>query len=271
MNIQCRQSTNYGWRLTVGKIYEVISETDSSYFIIDDQGEQSDFAKHRFVITDDSYVLPYKWQIQRTIENYHAINKWLSNKYPYHNFKDEFYDSYDGYANNWNDSINDRIAGVPLITFEQFKEHFLKQKEIIGYKSPYDLFGGEVKKDTIYYPFLSHEKSVYYYTKEKDGTVLAKYFLPKEIVETWESVIKVHEQSVRLSNGKSVLIKGKSVYAENQEITISQLEYLLIPHLLIINNWSVNITDITYKIGCWENIKMNDIQQIIKTYKDINS
>lgn len=62
--------------------------------------------------------------------------------------------------------------------------------KIIGYKAPYDLFGGIIKKDTIYKP-LSSEKITTYAATENDKIIdSGKTNLPSEIVETWEPYYK---------------------------------------------------------------------------------
>lgn len=64
--------------------------------------------------------------------------------------------------------------GYGVIDFSQlnFDE---KMKKIIGYKAPYDLFGGDIKKGTVYPVFETTDR-----TKE--------FFVPLEIVKTWEPV-----------------------------------------------------------------------------------
>jgi len=70
------------------------------------------------------------------------------------------------------------------------KEQNMSNKEIIGYKAPYDLFGGNIKANTIYKPVASKNNIVYAATingKVVDG---GQTNMPKEIVETWEPVYK---------------------------------------------------------------------------------
>lgn len=80
------------------------------------------------------------------------------------------------------------------ITFKQFKKHILKvqDKKIIGYKVPFDIFDGKVKKGSLY----KYCNMIYYETKNNyDG----KYKLPKEIVETWEAVYEEEKFPFKLS------------------------------------------------------------------------
>ena len=58
----------------------------------------------------------------------------------------------------------------------------LETQKIIGYKAPYDLAGGMVKKGTIYKKVQEDDR---FYAPEGK---ISKTTLPKEIVETWEAV-----------------------------------------------------------------------------------
>ena len=83
------------------------------------------------------------------------------------------------------------ISGYEQITLEQFK-NYVKQKEmeIIGYKCPVDLFGGnpEVVKGTI---FVKHSPQYTWYAPEKEKEKPApNYLIPQEIVEKWDPVYR---------------------------------------------------------------------------------
>ena len=65
------------------------------------------------------------------------------------------------------------------------------EKEIIGYKAPYDLFDSKIKKDTLYK--LNNFTINTYYPEEFSKT--SPYLLPKEIVEQWEPVYKEEFQA----------------------------------------------------------------------------
>ena len=62
-------------------------------------------------------------------------------------------------------------------------------KTIIGYKAPYDMFGGDIEKDTLYKPLASKFNTMYA-AVDANGKCIdsGKTNLPKEIVETWEAV-----------------------------------------------------------------------------------
>lgn len=72
--------------------------------------------------------------------------------------------------------------GYEVIDFSQlnFNE---KMKKIIGYKSPFDLFEGNIKAGSIFKQLTSAT----YKTDEVGATQYSKH-LPKEIVENWEPV-----------------------------------------------------------------------------------
>lgn len=58
--------------------------------------------------------------------------------------------------------------------------------KIIGYKAPFDMFDGDIKKDTLYKPLASNNNK-YYAAVDDDGHAIdgGKTNLPKEIVELW--------------------------------------------------------------------------------------
>ena len=89
-------------------------------------------------------------------------------------------------------------------------------KKIIGYRCPVDIHGGKVKKGTIYTKidndWFGHNNTTGWY-------------LPKEIVETWEPV---YEDTVITVDGyKAELsykgLNGAKVKFECKEITIDEL------------------------------------------------
>lgn len=87
------------------------------------------------------------------------------------------------------------------ITTEQFKRYVLKQgnieeKEIIGYKVPFELFNGEIKEGFIYKPLASKDNKYYAPVNLENKVGLPCFNLPKEIVEQWESVYKEIEFKV---------------------------------------------------------------------------
>lgn len=68
--------------------------------------------------------------------------------------------------------------------------------KVIGYKAPFDLFNGTIKRGTLYRP-LASANTLYYCAVKDDGHVVdsGRTNLPKEIVESWEPV---YEQLFKL-------------------------------------------------------------------------
>lgn len=102
-----------------------------------------------------------------------------------------------------------------LITLEQWDEavnktETMEQRKIIGYKAPFDLFDGEIKKGTIYEKRGSFQ--MYHPPHELDRNMSCG--IPDEIVETWEPVYEEEKLEIRsyhnFGEKKSALyFKGK--------------------------------------------------------------
>ena len=93
------------------------------------------------------------------------------------------------------------------------KSKSMKNKKLIGYKAPMDLFGGKVVKGTTFKPTSSNPTPTpMYLAVENNKLINPKFELPAEIVEQWEPVykeefkagnwIKVIESSNKGYNGK---------------------------------------------------------------------
>ena len=78
----------------------------------------------------EKFVLPEFWCIKRNKENYKVINEWM-NKHHNTDPGDRDYSAEEGHVNNKNLHKGTGAEGLPEITFEQFKEHVLKEKEDI--------------------------------------------------------------------------------------------------------------------------------------------
>lgn len=171
----------------------------------------------------EEFILPEKWCIMRTVNNYKIINDWFNkNNTRNYTFDCTAYYIYSGCLNgNWiiiNTTIN---PDYTEITFEQFCKYVLKEnimeKEIIGYKCPINLYGGKLKKGDI----LDQKGSAQglSYSKNLDN----KYYIPKEIVETWEPVYKQEE----LKLGEYIIeFKKNSIKVNNQEFDSEELLFI---------------------------------------------
>ncbi len=239
---------------------------------------------------------------------------------------------------NLYNEIPEQVSPLPILTFKEFQDKIMKEKKIIGYLAPMNLFGGKVVKGTIFKPTSSHPTSVpMYLALDKDDKIIhSTYTLPKEIVETWEAVLEdefkvgdyykvvsnelygkvkkcnssyytigligkitniqndwcflnncvsaittnqlvkatqaeidsLFNKTLTLSNGKEVVI-NKGVCVANNEIVSLDVWKALLPTFSKLNNYDVSLTDATYKIGCWTNVKLDDIQLIIKTVEEM--
>jgi len=90
-------------------------------------------------------------------------------------------------------NIPGKCSHLPILTFQQFQEQIMNIQKIIGYKAPYDLAGGMVKKGTIYKKVQEDDR---FYAPEGK---ISKTTLPKEIVETWEAVFEEEFKVARIS------------------------------------------------------------------------
>lgn len=98
-------------------------------------------------------------------------------------------------------------------------------RKIIGYKTPSDLWGGEIKKGELYTP-VKNSPTNYQWDADNDET----YFLPKEVVETWEPV---YEEEYKVGDWVTTLpgfsgwisegIYGGAGYKENLTLKIREI------------------------------------------------
>jgi len=136
---------------------------------------------------------PEKWYIKdcEEVANY-AADKWGCKRY----VGNLYY--YEHSFNGRNYTFTEK-SEIPKeykeITLEEFKKYVLKEnimeKKIIGYKSPIDLFGGNIKTGTIFKPTSSKSTSIPKYCPVYEDNKPIQgfsYDLPKEIVEQWEPV-----------------------------------------------------------------------------------
>lgn len=130
-------------------------------------------------------TLPKYFVIKRDENNplWYKLKKKLENIIDISEFEYAGFDGSLDYS-GWNawDNIYYFINKPEIITLEQWNECVNgEQRKIIRYKAPFDLFGGAIKKDTIYVAISSFE----YKPVEFSCYV---YNLPAEIVEKWEPV-----------------------------------------------------------------------------------
>jgi len=106
------------------------------------------------------------------------------------------------------------------VTIEQLKDHYLKpknmskDKKIIGYKCPIDLFGGEIKKGEIFRKMNSK-----FYKVSLTGVTEYSKHLPREIVESWEPI---YEEEYRV--GDFVITEGYCDIYDGKVLEITRIK-----------------------------------------------
>ena len=175
-----------------------------------------------------------------------------------------------GDAPGWGYYINNDWTAVRIINFSQdyqeislesYKESLIDSKEersIIGYKCPTDLFGGLVKRDSLFTKITDSYGPL--------GTPVARLELPKEIVETWEPVFKSEEKVISVGGKFNVTIKNNQVWYGSDNITDFVLEMLSMSELFKFGSYQVQVADIIWKrTGC-QNVetKLSDWKEVYK-------
>lgn len=194
-------------------------------------------------------TLPIKWYIKVDEDNKDTLTNWVI-KQPYfnNNFKDIMrYVVSDKYDDNsyqyWGDKEILWNKGYSKITFEQFKELVLNkeqmEKKIIGYKVPYDMFDGKVKKGDIFKK--TTPSGLQWYDKN------CSYLLPKEIVETWEKCYE--EDKFKVGDYIYVIEAEEDAYGANGEIGVVTDKQSTNGLYLNENPFKVKINDEVWNIG----------------------
>ena len=142
----------------------------------------------------------------------------------------------------------------------RFKEINMEKEGIIGYKAPYNMFNGDVKKDHL---FIKVPGDSGYYPEEH--STLYKN-LPREIVEKWEPVYKTKETILQIgSPSKKVSISKGKIEVEGSRISIYSLNQITSSNKAQVGSWTVK--DIRFQIGCsW--FELNEIQKVIDAYNE---
>lgn len=237
----------------------------------------------------DEFVLPESWYIIVTKENAELVSSWRWPDEPctWQPCNATLDPGYVTGMYKWADDCIKRehnLDATPKerwgkeITYSQFKEHVLKLKpeskmnqEIIGYKAPMDLFGGNVKKGTLYTPHNDDDTSVGWSPIQYiDGHTRRSLIVPEEIVKQWEPVYKENKTDVVITAG-TVTVEKDKITAEGKTLTydgLKNLKDLFGPQQWPGIPWDVTIKE-TVKIGCWE-VSMGDIATILREYQKLN-
>ena len=226
------------------------------------------FEQFKEMYLEEEFVLPEKWCVKVTDKTHKTISE---NSY-------RIFPNYETYitsmllsSKSWNswDLNRDAIKeGYTEITFEQFKKYVLKQetmeKEIIGYKTPYNMYGGQVKKGDIW--TLNKYDNGY----QSNANVTD---LPKEIVEQWEKVYKEEKTIVKMySSNKGefeIEVVGKKAYyrPEHKELSLQFIKNILnlFENKTIGLEYSIEVDSL--KVGCMEGTRKFDWQKVYDLIK----
>lgn len=172
---------------TVGKIYpEDIYSINKICNVSDHTLMKPDSWKE--VPSGDYYVqengkLPETWYIQITEDNKDIIKEWFKGHYNLYT-TGAYYGLLCGDKEDWNKEALPQNSII--ISTETFKKYVMKEKEIIGYKTPTSLWKGDIPKGAIYVKDPEFKAN---YNWEEDITEEA-FRMPNEIVETWEAIYK---------------------------------------------------------------------------------
>lgn len=109
-------------------------------------------------------------------------------------------------------------SGIKIYTVKEIQS--METGEIIGYKAPTDLYGGEVKKGEIYKACFNPN---FFTPASKDKEDSDNLILPKELVTTWEvvyeEVIKSQEIQLGYPARKFTVYKDKIQMVDGDEET----------------------------------------------------
>ncbi len=160
-----------------------------------DQFKKFVLKQEEFTFDKDNWCIQFKSGFREDFLKYFGINNKNNTETHYGGNNDEYYGRLNGKL-NWE---QEESWGTEL-TFEQFKKYILNmgEKKIIGYKAPFDMFEGKVKKGDRYIKSIAINSDGTY---RKDDGANCYWAMPKEIVETWEPYYEVKKTLPEI-NGK---------------------------------------------------------------------
>lgn len=160
------------------------------------------------------------------------------------------------------DDIPTHLKRLPILAFSEWKQlkdkEMNKDKKIIGYKAPYDIFNGKIKAGHLYKPLASCNPTTYCAMSISGQIPLdcGKTNLPKEIVETWEAVYEQEEIKIPMANGAfELVIKDGKVWHKTDDITnfVESLVdwYNIAKNGLTFQTFTANVDEVIFsKTGC---------------------
>lgn len=218
-------------------------------------------------LVEDDFVLPEKWCIKATPETFDIIQEYFKkqlNRNPIDKEKRAFYHFLAPSFVCTSSIIN---SNYTEITFEQFKTYVLnmkEEKEIIGYKAPFDMYGGNIKQGDIL-KLKPNCTIAWYVNSSKNET----FNIPEEIVTKWESVYKEEIPQITINGYKGEFFDW-GVSFNNGCAKISKeafIEFYRISKMfdkedcLIHDNSNRNLTSVTIGKGTFSKEQIKEIAE----------
>jgi len=227
---------------------------------------------------------PKKW----AIELYPEVKKWIEEEHKTHYYSKDS-ENHIFHFPNWvnnngfllgNHTNSEVRKEYTLITLEQFKKHFLKEKQmkkqIVGYKLIKPEYEGALKNIEPYWNKELFEKHGYnlaigsgIYYKFKKAGVLDIWFEP--VYEEKKQIIKMY--SSNKGEFEIEIIEGKAYYRpDNRELPkewvkriINSYDDVLTSYFALYNPYEIKIASI--KVGCMEGTRKEDWEKVYKLLK----
>ena len=246
-------------------IIEAKVESDNAVVTLCGEGHLN--CTTEFEIVMDKVIDKNNWCINmpRT-EIIREVINFINKKHKYANFNGT--GGYYGVRNGRAD-CNTKGWGTEL-TFQEFKQYILMQEDdnqdFEGYICPENLYDGQVKKGTIYKQRKGCSDSICY---GPEGDCSNNWYaFPKEIVETWEKSWKKKEFIVKVA-GNDVKVSKEGIFAEGAKIEERELLNIITLGGNTIYKWNIHLINATYKVGCWENVKLSEIKEVLAKYNEV--
>lgn len=320
MTVKCIDNKTYSddpdRPLTIGREYKVIEEHGSFYTVINDDGESQMYSKSRFELIEEELIITIlgdwsrltkgkEYKVMGTKDNSRGELLYKINDdgneptyihYDYTKFKEEAikpivislidapfyltkgkeYEVLKESATQY--KILSDIGNIGWPYKENFK--LKNMKKIIGYKAPYDI-NPEIIEGAMYVREESTNKN-YYYVKGYAGMGV-KYYLNKQIVETWEpiyeeeKILEMDVAGVHLSINKGGLIDFKKEDVKGRtnidgiEAILNECKNRINVSVAHIHSYVVKPIISSVRVGCEKDgvtISLEELQSIINHYKE---
>jgi hypothetical protein len=229
--------------------------------------------------------LPQYWAVKNDSSQLFKdeVIKWLNQITKLSNYFDgsaslDYY-GYDGNQSNsfekgvfHSHDLNDFENNPVLLTLKQFikLKAETQHEQLIGYRAPHDMFGGEIKKGEL---LVKYYFGNLHYIKQKTKLSERENLLPAEIVEQWEPVYKSAFETIILGSSKiEFTVYEDKIEVDNDTVDVKKLTSLFkLPIDKIGDNKShkIELIDATYKIGC-STFTMEELKKLLEVYNRLN-